>query len=341
MIFKYVRNRRRAGNKVSGRYKYITSKSDYVIENTLERFDFAVKRRFGKKQDTTHYVISFERKLNEKEKEKARKIISEFFFEKFSDYFISIAEHNDNQHTHYHILFSRNLNDAKMLNSHIKRNEFLQLQKKLREKAEQELLLTNKEKAINQKYIKSVEENKVQKQLSAYEYKQYKKLKSLDTEKFVKLVRAKDKLNRISKRAILKAYIEKISKALYEKDFELLKKLRALEIAKIKRENDTFYLLSSSYKYKLEKLSKVAYMYLSAYSSKNKLNYKADWSTKITPGGERKSFEKSSLRSNKAQEKQQIKTGLTTEQVRKIVEEVEREKQAKKQNRYRFNRFRR
>ena len=223
MIFKYVKNKKRQKNKVSGRYKYVSSKADWIYENTLERFDFAVKRRFGDKQDTTHYVISFDRELSDEKREKAREIISNFFFQKFgTNQYLSIAEHNDKENTHYHILLSRDIGTGKMINSKIKAKEWKELQKELRTEIEQAGILTEQEKILNQKYISSAEKSRI---FGQYEYRSYKELQKQLQEKT-----SKEKIDFLlslfekseSYKAIARATTELVAELLNNAEIELL-----------------------------------------------------------------------------------------------------------------------
>lgn len=224
MIFKYVKNTKKEGNKVSGRYKYVVSKADWIYENTIERFDFMVKRRFGEKQDTTHYVLSSDRLLSEQEKEKAREVISNFFFNKFgAEHFLSIAEHNDNGKTHYHILLSRDIITGKMVNTKIKAKEWKELQKELRAEMEQAGILTEKEKIINEKYLSSTEKSRT---FGQYEYRSYKELskqlqRKTSNEKIDFLLYLFEKSEN-SYKAITRATSELIAELLNNAEIELL-----------------------------------------------------------------------------------------------------------------------
>ena len=224
MIFKYIKNTKKEGNKVSARYKYVSSKADWIYENTLERFDFAVKRRFGKKQDTTHYVISFDRELSDQEKEKAREVISNFFFQKFGiNHYLSIAEHNDKENTHYHILLSRDIETSKMVNSKIKAKEWKELQKELRAEIEKVGILTEREKELNQKYLYSTEHPKT---FGQYEYRSYKELQKQLQGKTNKerldFLLSLFETDKSSYKAIARATTETIAELLNNAEIELL-----------------------------------------------------------------------------------------------------------------------
>ena len=224
MIFKYVKNKKRQKNKVSGRYKYVSSKADWIYENTMVRFDLVVKSRFGDKQDTTHYVVSFDRELSDQEKEKAREIISNFFFQKFgTNHYLSIVEHTDKENTHYHILLSRDIETGKMINTKIKNKEWKELQKKLRAEIEQAGILTEREKKINQKYIYSTEKGKT---FGQYEYRNYKELskqlqRKTSKEKIDFLLSLFEKSEN-SYKAITRATTEVIAELLNNAEIELL-----------------------------------------------------------------------------------------------------------------------
>lgn len=210
-MLKKIRNKKRTGNKVSARYKYVKNKADWIYENTLERFDFAVKRRFIDKQDTTHFVFSFSRILSNEEKKKARQLISDFFFNKFgTEYYLSIAEHNDNQKTHYHILLSRNIETGKML--HLKNAEYMQLVRELNDVMSE--LMNEHELEIKEKYGTSKE---YQMQLEAWQYHDYEKA----VRKF--LNKDFDVSDTKSFKAIAKASAEFVFKMLEKKDLDTVR----------------------------------------------------------------------------------------------------------------------
>jgi len=265
MIFKYIKNNKKKKYSVDTRYKYVISKSDWTAENTIMKFNEAVKAYFDK-HDTTHLVLAFDRLLTNEEKKIAREIISTFFFIELNDFFVSISEHNDNAYTHYHILISRNRMNGKMFNSIYKRTQYIQFQKSLRERIESAGLLDLKEKAINQKYFTKVQERKIKRQLSSFEYKQYQKLRQLDNKTFLRFLmkvnKNKNLYRKISKKAFLRSYVERLSIALYKKDYELARELRRLFTVNIVKEDDEFFVEIDNYRYNLEKLSKLAYTYM-------------------------------------------------------------------------------
>ena len=256
MIIKYVRNQQNKSNKVSARYSYIThrEKASWIYENTLERFDFAIKKRFKDKQDTTHYVVSFNRKLTEEEKKKARQIISDYFFKKFgTEYFLSIAEHEDKEYTHYHILISRHLETAKMLNSVLKAKEYKQLQRELRQLIENAGLLNEREKELNQKYLNSTE---YVKQLEAWQYKDYQKALKNFLDKNFNLSDTK------SFKAAAKAAAEFAAKLLEKKDLDTLREFEqhtniSFFVEKAKK-RERLYVKIADKKIRVDKLSKAA-----------------------------------------------------------------------------------
>lgn len=222
-MFKKIRNRKRTGNKVSARYKYVSNKADWIYENTLERFDFAVKRRFGKKQDTTHFVFSFSRLLADKKREKARELISNFFFNRFgTEYYLSVAEHNDNGKTHYHILLSRNLTTGRML--HLTNKEYMQLVKEINNVMSE--LMNDYEIEVKNKYSTGGE---ITRQFGYFEYSNYKEIKQildrLDTKKkvdFILSLLPNADSSKDSYKAITRAVSELVSELLNNAEIELL-----------------------------------------------------------------------------------------------------------------------
>lgn len=253
MIIKYVKNSKNKNNKVAGRYSYVThrEKASWIYENTLERFDFAVKKRFKDKQDTTHYVVAFDRKLTEEEKKKARQVISDFWFRKFgTEYFLSIAEHNDKEYTHYHILLSRHLDTGKMLNTVLKAKQYQQLQKELRAELEQAELLNEREKQLNQKYLNSTE---VKRSLTAYQHKLYKELKEkIKNGEYVELTKKNAK-------SFAKAFAEVLAEFIKNNEEEKADKLlKAYDLElkiESKKNRKRLYLYSKSLRVRIDNLS--------------------------------------------------------------------------------------
>lgn len=247
-MLKKIRNKRRTGNKVSSRYKYVKDKADWIYENTLERFDFAVKRRFKDKQDTTHFVFSFSRILGSEEKKKARQLISDFFFSKFgTEYYLSIAEHNDNQKTHYHILLSRNIETSKMLR--LSNKEYMKLVRELNDVMSE--LMNEHELEIKEKYGTSQE---YQMQLEAWQYHDYEKaIKRFLNKDF-------DVSDIKSFKALAKAAAEFVFEMLEKKDLDTVREFE--EQTKIKfylekaKKRERLYMQIAENKVRVDKLSK-------------------------------------------------------------------------------------
>lgn len=247
-MLKRIKNKQKTGNKVSGRYKYVASKADWIYENTLERFDFAVKRRFKDKQDTTHFVFSFSRILGSEEKKKARQLISDFFFGKFgTEYYLSIAEHNDNQKTHYHILLSRNIETSKMLR--LSNKEYMKLVRDLNDVMSE--LMNEHELDVKNKYGQSYE---MQMQLEAWQHKDYEKaIKRFLNKDF-------DVSDIKSFKALAKAAAEFVFEMLEKEDLDTVREFE--EQTKIKfylekaKKRERLYMQIAENKVRVDKLSK-------------------------------------------------------------------------------------
>ena len=249
-MLKKIKNNKKKDNKVFARYKYVKDKADWLYENTLERFDFAVKRRFRDKQDTTHFVFSFSRVLTKEEKEKARQLISDFLFVKFgTEYFLSIAEHNDNNKTHYHILLSRNIETSKML--HLSNKEYMQLVKELNNVMSE--LMNEHELDVKERYGTSQE---MQTQLDAWQYKDYQKALKKFLNKDFNLYDTK------SFKAAAKAAAEFAARLLAEKDLNTLREFEqhaniSFFVEKAKK-RERLYVKIADKKIRVDKLSKAA-----------------------------------------------------------------------------------